>query len=122
MTDETGMLQHSVFTVPNYREGYTTDDNARALMVSALLEEAGSGVAFDLSSRYLAFVWFAFNTATGRFRNAMDYQRHWQEDSISGRQPRPDIMVAGHRIGPIHVVRPSQHGRLDVPARPCPPY
>ncbi len=83
MTDETGMLQHSVFTVPNYREGYTTDDNARALMVSALLEEAGSGVAFDLSSRYLAFVWFAFDTATGRFRNAMDYQRHWQEDSIS---------------------------------------
>ncbi len=83
MTDETGMLQHAVFTVPNYREGYTTDDNARALMVSALLEEAGSGVAFDLASRYLAFVWFAFNTETGRFRNVMDYQRRWQEDSIS---------------------------------------
>ena len=83
MTDETGMLQHSVFTVPNYREGYTTDDNARALMVSALLEEAGSGVAFDLASRYLAFVWYAFNTETGRFRNVMDYQRHWLEDNIS---------------------------------------
>ena len=41
MTDETGMLQHAIFTVPNYREGYTTDDNARALMVSALLEVAG---------------------------------------------------------------------------------
>ena len=83
MTDETGMLQHSVFTVPNYREGYTTDDNARALMVSALLEDAGSGIAFDLASRYLAFVWYAFNTQTGRFRNVMDYQRRWQEDSIS---------------------------------------
>jgi len=83
MTDETGMLQHSIFTVPNYREGYTTDDNARALMVSALLEEAGSGVAFDLASRYLAFVWYAFNTETGRFRNVMDYQRRWLEDNIS---------------------------------------
>ena len=83
MTDETGMLQHAVFTVPNYREGYTTDDNARALMVSALLEEAGSGVAFDLASRYLAFVWYAFNTETGRFRNVMDYQRRWLEDTIS---------------------------------------
>ena len=83
MTDETGMLQHAVFTVPNYREGYTTDDNARALMVSALLEESGSGVAFDLASRYLAFVWYAFNTETGRFRNVMDYQRHWLEDNIS---------------------------------------
>jgi hypothetical protein len=83
MTDETGMLQHAVFTVPNYREGYTTDDNARALMVSALLEEAGSGMAFELASRYLAFVWYAFNTGTGRFRNVMDYQRCWREDSIS---------------------------------------
>jgi hypothetical protein len=83
MTDETGMLQHAVFTVPNYAEGYTTDDNARALMVSALLEEADSGAAFDLSSRYLAFVWYAFNTETGRFRNFMDYQRHWLENGIS---------------------------------------
>ncbi|MBN2037495.1 MAG: glycosyltransferase [Chitinispirillaceae bacterium] len=83
MTDETGMLQHAVFTVPNYREGYTTDDNARALMVSVLLEEAGSGAAFDLASRYLAFVWYAFNTETGRFRNVMDYQRKWLEESIS---------------------------------------
>ena len=30
MTDATGMLQHALFTVPNYSEGYTTDDNARA--------------------------------------------------------------------------------------------
>ncbi|MGA2506012.1 MAG: glycosyltransferase family 4 protein [Chitinispirillaceae bacterium] len=83
MTDETGMLQHAVFTIPNYREGYTTDDNARALMVSALLEEAGSGVAFDLASRYLAFVWYAFNTESGRFRNFMDYRRQWLDNSIS---------------------------------------
>ncbi|MBN1129506.1 MAG: glycosyltransferase, partial [Chitinispirillaceae bacterium] len=83
MTDETGMLQHAVFTIPNYQEGYTTDDNARALMVSALLEEAGSDAALDLSSRYLAFVWYAFNTGTGRFRNFMDYQRHWLENGIS---------------------------------------
>ena len=41
LTDETGMLQHATFTIPNYNEGYTTDDNARALLVSALLEDAG---------------------------------------------------------------------------------
>jgi len=83
MTDETGMLQHALFTVPNYREGYTTDDNARALMVGALLDALGSGEAVELTSRYLAFVWYAFNTATGRFRNFMDYQRNWLEDSGS---------------------------------------
>ncbi|HKZ69506.1 MAG TPA: glycosyltransferase family 4 protein, partial [Anaerolineales bacterium] len=83
MTDETGMWQHAIFTIPNYREGYTTDDNARALMVTALLEELGNGEAFELASRYLAFIWYAFNTQTGRFRNFMDYQRHWLEDSGS---------------------------------------
>jgi len=79
MTDETGMLQHAIFTIPNYHEGYTTDDNARALMVSALLEALGNEEALELASRYLAFIWYAFNTETGRFRNFMDYQRHWLE-------------------------------------------
>ncbi|HEX9442914.1 MAG TPA: glycosyltransferase family 4 protein [Candidatus Binatia bacterium] len=83
MADETGMLQHAIFTVPNYHEGYSTDDNARALMVSTLLEELGSGEALELASRYLAFVWYAFNPETGRFRNFMDYQRRWLEDSGS---------------------------------------
>ena len=41
MTDDTGMLQHAIFTVPNYREGYTVDDNARALMVSVLVGRTG---------------------------------------------------------------------------------
>ena len=79
MTDETGILQHAVFTIPNYREGYTTDDNARALMVSVLLESLGNKEALDLASRYLAFIWYAFNTETRRFRNFVDYQRHWLE-------------------------------------------
>src|SRR3984893_4792623 len=58
MTDQTGMVEHAVFVVPNYPEGYTTDDNARALIVTTLLEEIGvhapAGSA-DLASRYLAF-------------------------------------------------------------------
>ncbi len=83
MTDETGMLQHAVFTVPNYREGYTTDDNARALLVSALLEALGNEEALDLAHRYLAFIWYSFNADSGRFRNFMNYERHWLEESGS---------------------------------------
>src|SRR5208337_2218 len=83
MTDDTGMLQHALFTVPNYREGYSIDDNARALLVSTLLEELGSGETLELASRYLAFIWYAFNMETGRFRNFMDYQRNWLEESGS---------------------------------------
>jgi len=83
MTDATGMLQHATFTVPNYREGYTTDDNARALMVSALLEAFGNSKAHGLALRYLAFIWYAFNAETGHFRNLMNYQRQWLEDGDS---------------------------------------
>lgn len=39
MTDSTGILQHAKFSVPNYKEGYTTDDNARALIVALRLYE-----------------------------------------------------------------------------------
>jgi hypothetical protein len=82
MTDHTGIVEHAVFTVPNYPEGYTTDDNARALIVAILLEEFGSGTpvgAIDLVSRYLAFLWLAFDPSTKRFRNLLSYERHWQE-------------------------------------------
>lgn len=83
MTDKTGMLQHAIFIVPNYSHGYTTDDNARALLVSILLDELGNIESSELASRYLAFLGFAFNTQTKRFRNVMDYQRNWLEDNGS---------------------------------------
>ncbi|MFH1185053.1 MAG: glycosyltransferase family 4 protein [Chloroflexota bacterium] len=83
LTDETGILQHATFTIPDYREGYTTDDNARALLVSALLEELGNNEAARLSTRYLAFLWYSFNPESRRFRNFMDYRRAWLEEAGS---------------------------------------
>jgi glycosyltransferase involved in cell wall biosynthesis len=82
MTDHTGILEHAVFVVPNYPEGYTTDDNARALIVTTLLEEIGVHAppsTADLASRYLAFLWHAFDPITKRFRNCLSYERQWQE-------------------------------------------
>jgi glycosyltransferase involved in cell wall biosynthesis len=85
MTDHTGILEHAVFVVPNYPEGYTTDDNARALIVAILLEECGAAepAGTDLASRYLAFLWLAFDPTTRRFRNCLSYERHWQESEGS---------------------------------------
>ena len=84
MTDDTGILQHAIFSLPNTSEGYTTDDNARALIVSTLLDEypahAGTRDYPNLSHRYLAFLWLAFNTDAGRFRNFLGYDRKWLED------------------------------------------
>ena len=84
LTDDTGILQHAIYSVPNAREGYTTDDNARALIVSTLLDDepkhAGRREYPNLSHRYLAFLWLAFNTETGRFRNFLSYNRRWSEN------------------------------------------
>jgi glycosyltransferase involved in cell wall biosynthesis len=82
MTDHTGIVEHAVFIVPNYPEGYTTDDNARALIVAVLLEEFDSrnpNGSLDLASRYLAFLWLAFEPTSKRFRNCLSYERHWHE-------------------------------------------
>jgi glycosyltransferase involved in cell wall biosynthesis len=83
LSDQTGMLQHASFNVPHYDDGYCLDDNARALLLMALVEEAGTGdgkVVRALASRYLAFVSHAFNAEHGRFRNFMSYSRQWQEE------------------------------------------
>jgi hypothetical protein len=83
LTDDTGLIQHAIFIVHNYAEGYTTDDNARALILTILLEELNrempAGVE-SLASRYLAFLWHAFNPEARRFRNFFAYERRWLED------------------------------------------
>ena len=107
MTDHTGMLQHAIFTVPNYAEGYTSDDNARALMVSALLEAVGNSEALELGSRYLAFVWYAFNAETGRFRNFMDYQRNWLEEIGSDDSHGRTLWALGTVLGRSNM--PTMH-------------
>ncbi|TAK51543.1 MAG: glycosyltransferase, partial [Bacteroidetes bacterium] len=119
MTDETGMLQHALFTVPNYREGYTTDDNARALMVSALLEALGSSDALELTSRYLAFIWYAFNPETRRFRNFMDYNRRWIEESGSDDSHGRALWALGTLLGRSNTqALHSMAGRLFEQALP----
>jgi len=119
MTDATGMLQHALFTVPNYSEGYTTDDNARALMVGALLEELGHGEAKDLSNRYLAFISYAFNPETGRFRNFMDYQRNWLEASGSDDSHGRALWALGTVLGRSNTAAlQSMAGRLFEQAMP----
>jgi glycosyltransferase involved in cell wall biosynthesis len=86
LTDETGMLQHAIFTIPNRAEGYTTDDNARALIFTVLLAQLckdqpgqADSVTPDFSSRYLSFLEHAFNPKNGRFRNFLAYDRRWNE-------------------------------------------
>jgi glycosyltransferase involved in cell wall biosynthesis len=82
MTDDTGMLQHAIFSIPRYDDGYCLDDNARALLLMTFLEDAGCdnpAVVRALACRYLAFTSHAFDRPSGRFRNFLSYARHWLE-------------------------------------------
>src|SRR5438105_1815721 len=81
MTDSTGLFQHATFSVPNFAEGYCTDDNARALILTVLLEELGeeSVRVRSLASTYSAFLNYAYDPGTKRFRNFMSFDRKWLE-------------------------------------------
>src|SRR5437016_7227596 len=82
MTDSTGIFQHATFSVPNFSEGYCTDDNARAFILTVLLEELGEDLpkVRNLATTYLAFLNFGFNRASRRFRNFMSFDRKWMEE------------------------------------------
>jgi glycosyltransferase involved in cell wall biosynthesis len=82
MSDSTGIFQHASFTVPNFSEGYCTDDNARALVLALMLQKLGHGSPqlAAQAATYAAFLNHAFDRKLGRFRNFMNFERHWLEE------------------------------------------
>lgn len=80
MSDATGMLQHSIFSVPDRRHGYCIDDNARALMLMSAVEECDPSTRDKWTTVYAAFVQYAWNPDARRFRNFMNFDRTWCED------------------------------------------
>jgi len=83
LTDDTGLIQHAKYIVPDRHTGYCLDDNSRALMLCAwaffLLQ---SEEARELTSTYFSFTHFMQNS-DGRFRNFIDYQRHFLDETGS---------------------------------------
>lgn len=77
MSDRTGIFQHATYNVPNFHEGYCTDDNARAFILCNLL--AVPGPLKPLETVYLAFLAAALDRETARFRNFMSHNREWLE-------------------------------------------
>ncbi len=102
MTDSTGMLQHAVFSVARYEDGYCLDDNARALLLMTLLQDAGTEdgrTVKALAARYLAFVFHAFDDRSGRFRNFMSYNRDWSESVGSEDSHGRAVWALGAAVG-----------------------
>jgi glycosyltransferase involved in cell wall biosynthesis len=103
MSDGTGIIQHATFNVPNFNEGYCTDDNARAFILCNLLDELGGRRPSEnldrLATSYLAFLSAAMNRETGRFRNFMSLGRQWLEASGSEDSHARALWAAGTGAG-----------------------
>ena len=85
MTDSTGIFQHAIFTVPNFSEGYCTDDNARAFILTVLLSELGEEPerVRTLATTYAAFLHHAFDLRVKRFHNHLSFDRRWLDEQGS---------------------------------------
>jgi glycosyltransferase involved in cell wall biosynthesis len=102
MTDDTGLIQHAAYNVPRYEDGYCVDDNARAMLLVAHLEEAGTEderLVRSLGDRYLAFVRYAFDGTNGRFRNFMTFDRRWVDEVGSDDSHARTVWALGTVVG-----------------------
>jgi len=77
ITDETGIFQHAKFATPNRKEGYTTDDNARALIVCTKHNKLNKDPEITkLADLYLSFL-YHMQMKDGRLHNFMGYDRQF---------------------------------------------
>lgn len=98
LTDETGIMQHAVFDMPNRKEGYCLDDNARAVLLGvwATKNKINSG-ASRLLPVYLSFIHY-MQTGNGYFRNFMTYSKETPEDRGSEDSFGRTMMALGFLI------------------------
>lgn len=80
--DNTGIMQHAIYCVPDRAHGYCVDDNARALLLSCRLK-AAKLPNIENSEVFCAFIQHAWNKDIGRFRNFMSFGRDWLESQGS---------------------------------------
>ena len=99
--DTTGMLQHSIFDVPDRAHGYCIDDNARALMLAC----RDSRMPPNWLPVFAAFVEHAWNPEVKRFRNFMNFDRSWKE--VAGSEDSCGRAVWALGFAAIHAPEPS---------------
>jgi glycosyltransferase involved in cell wall biosynthesis len=101
MTDSTGMFQHAIYTVPNFSHGYCTDDNARAFILTMLLDEleVEPDHVRTLATTYAAFMNHAFDPGTKRFHNHMSFDRRWIDERGSEDSHARALWALGVGVG-----------------------
>jgi len=96
LTDDTGMIQHAMFHIPNRKEGYCIDDNSRALLLTVLAckDIGNQDVLLPLLHVYLSFIHY-MQTNNGEFKNFMSYTKACEEEKGSEDSFGRTIMALG---------------------------
>jgi glycosyltransferase involved in cell wall biosynthesis len=82
LTDDTGILQHAEFIIPDRKNGYTTDDNARAVIaMTKYYAQYPEPQALELFDIYLSFIMHS-QDSDGTVKNFMNFDRSWRRDDI----------------------------------------
>jgi hypothetical protein len=98
LTDDTGIIQHAVFGIPNRKEGYCIDDNSRALLLAVwACKDKKNQIARGLLPVYLSFIHY-MQTDTGEFRNFMTYTKVCPEERGSEDSFGRTIMALGYLV------------------------
>ena len=99
LTDDTGIIQHAKFGIPNLKEGYCLDDNARALlMVLMAFRQMKDKRALELSPIYLSYIHYMQN-ADGTFRNFLSFSRNFLDEVGSEDSFGRTIWALGYLLG-----------------------
>lgn len=112
LTDDTGIIQHAKFGIPNLKEGYCLDDNARALlMVLMAYRQMKDMRALELSPIYLSYIHYMQN-ADGTFRNFLSFSRNFLDEVGSEDSFGRTIWALGYLLGNAPNDAYYQTGRL----------
>jgi glycosyltransferase involved in cell wall biosynthesis len=99
MTDDTGIIQHAKFGIPNLKEGYCLDDNARALlMVLMAHKQMKHPLATELLPIYLSYIHYMQNE-DGTFRNFLSFRRDFLDEQGSEDSFGRTIWALGYLLG-----------------------
>ncbi|GAA4787899.1 glycosyltransferase family 4 protein [Olivibacter ginsenosidimutans] len=79
LTNPVGIIQHATYAIPNYKEGYCLDDNARALLLTLMAyQQFNDPDALALIPTYLAYIHY-MQKEDGLFRNFMGFDNQFTE-------------------------------------------
>ena len=112
LTDDTGIIQHAKFGIPNLKEGYSLDDNSRALlMVLMAYRQMKNMRALELSPIYLSYIHYLQNP-DGTFRNLLSFNRNFLDKVGSEDSFGRTIWALGYLLGNAPNDAYYQMGRL----------